>query len=153
MRGNTTVATALPLATGVAHRVEELSAMAHVSARQFTNWENLGWWRLLIANRGPFTKMAGANLVILLHSKSRNNLPTQSIIVYRNPLEQQMWEGLMSGSFFPVIVGVVVFFAVFLTINRFVVEKYFSWHSRGTPVNVALAVSAVIGVAVAMYMA
>ena len=42
---------------------------------------------------------------------------TQSIIVYRNPLEQQMWENLMNGNLFPIIAGAVVFFAVFLITN------------------------------------
>lgn len=41
----------------------------------------------------------------------------QEIIVYRNPLEAAMWHGIMDGSFFPVIVGVLVFFAVFLGLN------------------------------------
>jgi hypothetical protein len=42
-------------------------------------------------------------------------MSTQSIIVYRNPLEQQIWEG---GIIFPVIAGVVVFFIVFMTLEK-----------------------------------
>ena len=42
---------------------------------------------------------------------------TQSIIVYRTPLEQQMWEALMNGQLFPIIVGTIVFFIVFLIAN------------------------------------
>lgn len=80
-------------------------------------------------------------------------MSTQSIIVYRNPLEQMMWEGAMSGAFFPIIVGVVFFFVVFLTIDKFIVKKYFGWRSRGTPTNMALAVSAAAGIALIMYMA
>lgn len=70
----------------------------------------------------------------------------QSIIVYRNPLEAMLWQGFMDGSFFPIIVGVVVFFAVLLTINKVVVERYFGWSRRGTPTNVNLAVSAAIAI-------
>lgn len=80
-------------------------------------------------------------------------MTTQSIIVYRNPYEQMMWEGAMSGVFFPIIVGVVFFFAMFLTIDKFIVKKYFDWHARGTPTNIALAVSAAAGIALIMYMA
>lgn len=44
---------------------------------------------------------------------------TQSIIVYRNPLEQQFWEGsAFGGNLFPVMVGVVAFFIFFLSLNR-----------------------------------
>lgn len=42
----------------------------------------------------------------------------QEIIVYRNPLEAALWSSVMDGSFFPVIVGVVAFFCVFLAVNR-----------------------------------
>lgn len=79
-------------------------------------------------------------------------MPTQSIIVYRSPLEQQMWEGLMSGSFFPIIVGVVVFFIVILSLNRFVIERVRGWRYKSWPINVALAVSAVAGIAVVRFM-
>ena len=80
-------------------------------------------------------------------------MTTQSIIVYRNPLEQMMWEGAMSGAFFPIIVGVIFFFAMFLAIDKFIVKKYFGWRSRGTVTNIALAVSAAAGIALIMYMA
>lgn len=32
---------------------------------------------------------------------------TQSIIVYRNPLEQTLWEGLMDGSLFGLIIALI----------------------------------------------
>lgn len=41
----------------------------------------------------------------------------QEIIVYRNPVEAAFWHAIMDGSAFPVIVGVLVFFAAFLGIN------------------------------------
>lgn len=42
-----------------------------------------------------------------------------SIIVYRNPLEQQMWEGLMDGSFSVIFLAMFVFLFTFLTLNFF----------------------------------
>lgn len=80
-------------------------------------------------------------------------MTTQSIIVYRNPFEQMLWDGIMSGAFFPIIVGVVFFFVVFLALNKFIVAKYFDWRDRGIPTNIALAISAVSGIALTMYLA
>jgi hypothetical protein len=39
------------------------------------------------------------------------------IIVYRSPFEAAMWHSMSDGNFFPIIVGVIVFFAVFLGLN------------------------------------
>lgn len=42
---------------------------------------------------------------------------TTSIIVYRNPLEQQLWEGAMNnGQVFPIICAMVVMFISFLCV-------------------------------------
>lgn len=41
---------------------------------------------------------------------------TTSIIVYRNPLEQQMWEGSSSGQMFPILCAMAVMFISFLLI-------------------------------------
>ena len=92
----------------------------------------------------------------------------QSIIVYRNPLEAAMWEGIMSsGALWPVMVGVAVFFAVFLIADRFIIKSWFnSWrlgrllkipYAKWDTVckvatNVSLAVSALAGVFVVWYM-
>jgi hypothetical protein len=67
-----------------------------------------------------------------------------SIIAYRNPMEKALWEGLSDGSFFPIIAGVIVFFAVFLLINTFIVDKFFGRPSavRLQATYVALAVGA-----------
>jgi|TARA_R110000782_G_scaffold11744_7_gene35530 hypothetical protein len=67
-----------------------------------------------------------------------------SIIAYRNPMEKALWEGLSDGSFFPIIAGVIVFFAVFLLINTFIVDKFFGRYSavRLQATYVALAVGA-----------
>lgn len=48
----------------------------------------------------------------------------QEIIVYRNPAEAAMWNALSNAdNIFPVIVGVAVFFAVFITLNNLIAEK------------------------------
>ncbi len=51
----------------------------------------------------------------------------QEVIVYRNPMEAAMWHALSGGEFFPIIVGIVVFFAVFLTVNALLNKWYGSW--------------------------
>ena len=91
----------------------------------------------------------------------------QSIIVYRNPLEAAIWEGLMSGSaVWPVMVSIAVFFAVFLAVNKLIVDYWFrnwlnssykgSYRQRASLLKVAgninLAVSALAGVFVVWYM-
>ena len=48
---------------------------------------------------------------------------TQSIIIYRNPLEQAFWE---SGMVFPLMVSLVVFMVVFLSIYK-IMEFFVSW--------------------------
>ena len=76
----------------------------------------------------------------------------QEIIVYRNPLEAALWSAIMDGSFFPVIVGVVAFFCVFLAVNR-VLNKGRSWGKnvkRNT--NIALGVGALSAVLVIFFM-
>ena len=77
----------------------------------------------------------------------------QSVIVYRNPMEAAFWEMAMRGEFFVVMVGVAVFFAVFLTLNHLVSAR---WGQRGRAAQrrsyAMLAVSAVAAVAVVNYM-
>ena len=71
----------------------------------------------------------------------------QEIIVYRNPLEAAMWHTVMSGEFFPVIAGVVVFFAVFLPLNHFLSQRFGSWGKTGKQVSYfSLGVGAVLGI-------
>lgn len=72
---------------------------------------------------------------------------TQSIIVYRSPLDQQMWEGIMSGDAFSFMVGVAVFLITYVLFNEFVVEK-FNPYSRiaNIAAYVAFAVSMAAGV-------
>lgn len=71
----------------------------------------------------------------------------QEIIVYRNPMEAAMWQALMSGEFFPAVIGVVVFFAVFLSLHSLLVKRYGSWGKRAVMrTNVALGVGILCGV-------
>lgn len=72
----------------------------------------------------------------------------QSIIVYRNPVEAAFWEGAAQAEFFPIIVGIVAFFAVFILANSFIVTRFFSWRNREVATKINLAVSAMIAVTV-----
>jgi uncharacterized integral membrane protein len=72
----------------------------------------------------------------------------QSIIVYRNPMEAAFWESASSGAIFPIIVGIIVFFAVFLIVHAQVVERFYSWRRQAWPSYINLFVSACAGCAV-----
>lgn len=77
---------------------------------------------------------------------------TQSIIVYRNPLEQMFWEGAMAGNLWPVIVGIFVFFLVFGCLQAYVVDRFVPFFKRGRYTNLALLAGAVAGVGTIVYM-
>lgn len=49
---------------------------------------------------------------------------TQSIIVYRNPMEQAMWEGTMGAELVPIGAGLIVFLLVVVLYNTRVVNKF-----------------------------
>ncbi len=71
----------------------------------------------------------------------------QEVIVYRNPLEAAMWHAMMAGEFFPIIVGIVVFFAVFLTAHGLMVKRWGSWGKGAAQRSyAALAIGAVAGI-------
>lgn len=76
----------------------------------------------------------------------------QEIIVYRNPMEAALWNTIMSGDFFPVIVGVAVFFLVFLGANRILNRgrNFGKTVTRNT--NIALGLGALVGVATIYFM-
>lgn len=77
---------------------------------------------------------------------------TQSIIVYRNPLEQQLWEN--PASLFPIFAGIVVFFAVFLAINWLADKKLHPFsNTRRTVANASLWIAAVLAFATIFYLA
>jgi type II secretory pathway component PulF len=73
----------------------------------------------------------------------------QSIIVYRNPLEAAFWESMSGAAIFPVMMGIVVYFAVFLVLQLQVVERFTNIfdNARKYATYAAMAVSAVAGVA------
>lgn len=75
----------------------------------------------------------------------------QEIIVYRNPMEAAFWQMVMSGEAWPVMVAVVVFFAVFLGLHHVLSLKFgyargrqVTWFSLGTALIVAQAVARVM---------
>lgn len=74
----------------------------------------------------------------------------QSIIVYRNPLEAMLWEGLMNGSFFPLIVGIVVFFFVLLLSNK-ILNKVRTTGNRARNTDISFLIGAVAGIASVIY--
>ena len=47
-----------------------------------------------------------------------------SIIVYRNPIEAMLWEGLMSGNLFPIYAGLFVFLASIIITHTFAQKKF-----------------------------
>lgn len=75
----------------------------------------------------------------------------QSVIVYRNPLEAMMWEGLMNGSFFPIIVGVVVFFCVFLLFNKILNKGRSIGKTAARNTYISVLIGAVAGIASVIY--
>ena len=71
----------------------------------------------------------------------------QEIIVYRNPLEAAIWKALGSAEFFPFMVGIVVFFVVFLTVYNLLL-KFSRYGRKGQlVVNASLAAAAVCSLA------
>ena len=79
----------------------------------------------------------------------------QSIIVYRNPVEQAFWEGLMnSTATWPIMAGIGVFLISFLIFNS-VLEKIL-WRFRSNQyqihANYALALASVCCVSTIAYL-
>ena len=70
-----------------------------------------------------------------------------SIIVYRNPLEQQIWEGLMNGGFSVVFLVMFVFLFSFLTLNFFASYFIRGFAYKKNSHTVLLAITTVITVA------
>jgi hypothetical protein len=55
------------------------------------------------------------------------NGQTQSIIVYRNPMEQAFWEGTMNfGNLIPMLAGMLVFLALVVGLSH-IIQKKFGW--------------------------
>jgi hypothetical protein len=75
---------------------------------------------------------------------------TQSIIVYRNPLEQQFWE---SGMLFPIMIFMIVFIATFLATHKIQEMIFGSWkvYTEKWPVWINT-VAGLVAVALAIWM-
>ncbi len=57
---------------------------------------------------------------------------TLSVIVYRNPLEQAVWEGTASPAIIPILAGIIVFFAcIYLTEKVINYSKFPLFSSKG----------------------
>lgn len=68
----------------------------------------------------------------------------QSIIVYRNPLEAAIWEGMSNGNFFPFIVAsfVCVFFVmIYSSIEQKIYRKNNKRNTSNTGVVIVAAIS------------
>ncbi len=76
----------------------------------------------------------------------------QEIIVYRNPMEAALWNTIMSGDFFPAIVGIVVFFLVFLGVNRILNKGRMFGKTVARNTNIALGLGALLGFATIYFM-
>jgi hypothetical protein len=55
-------------------------------------------------------------------------MATQTIIVYRNPGEEAMWNALMSGEMIPIALAGVAFIGTMMLLNK-LIEKKFGFHT------------------------
>lgn len=69
---------------------------------------------------------------------------TQEIIVYRNPGEKAFWDFIMSANAFPLMIGVVVFFAVFLSVYQISTRGRYQRNNLYTYGSLAVAVVAAV---------
>lgn len=77
----------------------------------------------------------------------------QEIIVYRNPAEAAFWNTIMSAdNIFPIIAGVVVFFAVLLITDSLVRKSKIRAIYTLSNSYVSLIVGAICGIFTAWYM-
>lgn len=76
----------------------------------------------------------------------------QEIIVYRNPLEAQLWGALSSGQLFPIIIGMIVSVAA-VVMSEWAFGKVFGVHRRPKWTgNVSLLIGAFAGIAISYFM-
>ena len=64
----------------------------------------------------------------------------QEIIVYRNPLEASIWNGVMDGTFLPVLAGALVFLIAIVLF-----DKKSSYRNKQKNFTIYLVISAVLG--------
>jgi hypothetical protein len=79
---------------------------------------------------------------------------TQTIIMYRNPLEQAMWESVMSGGgqFVPIVTGGVVFLMVVIGMSVAFDHIYGAWTRPKWATHVAFIAGFVAWIAIARLM-
>ena len=76
---------------------------------------------------------------------------TQSIIVYRSPIERQLYE---SGLLFPIMTGCLVFFLVALVADKIVSARFGHFSKRrNVAINTGIAIAAACGLATVWKMA
>lgn len=64
----------------------------------------------------------------------------QEIIVYRNPLEASIWNGIMDGTFLPVLAGALVFLIAIVLF-----DKKSSYRNKQKYFTIYLVISTVLG--------
>ena len=80
---------------------------------------------------------------------------TQSIIVYRNPMEQALWEGVMGAELFPIAVGAIFAIATVMAVSH-IIDRFNgafrkNWLGRNSG-NVSLVVGGIVWFLVAKMM-
>lgn len=75
---------------------------------------------------------------------------TQEIIIYRNPLEQQMYHAMQTGTFFVILCGIVTFFVVLFTLEALLKRK--AWRGNDQSGTISMIVSVLAGIGVIWYM-
>ena len=70
----------------------------------------------------------------------------QEVIIYRNPMEAAIWNGIMTPEFGVFIMGIVIF-GVVLSIYSTFIQRHISWKNDKLASNIAIAVAAVAGIA------
>jgi hypothetical protein len=80
----------------------------------------------------------------------------QEIIVYRNPAEAAFWHAFSGPFAFPIICGIIAFFATLFTLNYFL-ERRIQWSPRGSfwrkyGTGLMLTASAFVGIVITRYM-
>lgn len=68
-------------------------------------------------------------------------MTTQSIIVYRNPLEQAIWEGQMGGEIVPIMSGIILGVIVMLLTDNII-----SWDIKKRFPYLSLYLGGIVGV-------
>lgn len=68
-------------------------------------------------------------------------MTTQSIIVYRNPVEQAVWEGQMGAEIVPIMSGIILGVIVV-----FLAEKFIPWKIKNLVRYMSLYLGGIVGI-------